>query len=178
MERVLRVFGSESGKQEAGYEPLQLDELADSRVSTDTAVRIGTAATDDDDAMSTSPPPPISRAAFAFWIGVNVAATLSIIFANKLVLSSGRLSGSKTLFIAYHFALTGLTLQLAAVLKALPAKAAPVLAILPLALIFAARTSLPLAPLPAADGPILHTDTVVTNWSLVHPLSLQLAELH
>ncbi|KAM0754011.1 hypothetical protein T439DRAFT_378110 [Meredithblackwellia eburnea MCA 4105] len=93
------------------------------------------------------PPPPVSRASFIFWIAVNVTATLLIVLVNKKVLSNPTLRGAPILFVAYHFMLTSITLQLSAWSGAFEAKVAPLMALMPLAIVFAAHT-------------------VVTNWSL------------
>ncbi|KAI5475243.1 Multidrug resistance efflux transporter EmrE [Pseudohyphozyma bogoriensis] len=90
-----------------------------------------------------------SRAAFFFWIAVNCLATLGIVLANKQILSNPTLRGAPTLFVAYHFFLTSVTLHVASsgLVGAFERKSAPILALLPLAFVFAGHT-------------------VVTNWSL------------
>ncbi|KAL8278308.1 hypothetical protein RQP46_009200 [Phenoliferia psychrophenolica] len=136
------LTGLGSTKKDSAYAPLPLSDLSASQAAHSVELDLGSPALDDP-----PEPPPISRVAFFFWISVNIVATISIVLVNKLVLSSGRLSTSPILFVAFHFFLTASTLQLSAFSGAFEAKRAPLFAILPLALIFA-------------------THTVVTNWSL------------
>lgn len=83
-----------------------------------------------------------TRASFIFWVLVNIVATLVIILANKQILSNPTLKGAPTLFVAYHFALTGLTLHIASssLLNAFERKDIPALSIAPLVIVFAAHT--------------------------------------
>jgi hypothetical protein len=124
-----------SAKDSSAYEAVALEELPTS-----------------------SPPPRVDplphptgpSRGFVFWILVNCMATLAIVLANKRILSNPTMKGAPTLFVAYHFCLTSLTLLIASSrpVGAFERKAVPLLSILPLAVVFAGHT-------------------VITNWSLV-----------
>ncbi|KAK4703279.1 hypothetical protein P7C70_g2938, partial [Phenoliferia sp. Uapishka_3] len=166
MDRITTVLPkwSASPKLGAGYEPVALTTFSSEGQQsngepTDLEAGLETEETehflddeddeDDQDILddAVTIPPPVNRMSFVFWVAVNIVATIAIVLVNKKVLVNPNLKGAPILFVAYHFFLTGCTLQLAAVAKAFEARSAPLFEILPLASVFA-----------------MHT--VVTNWSL------------
>lgn len=104
-------------------------------------------------------------ASFLFWVIVNIVATLVIILANKHILSNPTLKGAPTLFVAYHFALTALTLHIASssAVGAFERKPISPFAIAPLVVVFAAHTVVTNASLVCPFASFLTLDTKLKN---------------
>lgn len=182
MDKLTEAFRNATASNGAPYEAIQLEKPASPRASSDRRLlapnkdleagrrpsyESDNEPSEEEKPMTGASPPlqprgstrPLQKegtsASFLFWVITNIVATLIIILANKQILSNPTLKGAPTLFVAYHFALTALTLHIASssLLGAFERKPISPLAIAPLVVVFAAHT-------------------VVTNASLVRLLSL------
>ncbi|BFZ62485.1 hypothetical protein YB2330_003579 [Saitoella coloradoensis] len=115
--------------------------------------------------------PSVSRHSFIFWTATNILATLGIVFVNKRIFEDPKFRTTQTLFVAYHFALTAITMRITSFVGAFePKRDITWWRILPLCVAFAASTVVTNLSLAYLDVPtyqllrvLLTPTTVIIN---------------